>query len=213
MESWETISFKGETPIQFILETIPEAPAIYSFTLNLRMEEKYYQPDSYGSIELWADSVCSELERILNLPHGMQLNSTLGAFESVGIRYGMNFPFSYIKPINFVKLQTENPSFIKFLKAFIGKLSNFSSAMYVGESHDLNKRVKQHLNADSDLTRRLSSEGIDYKDLNLNYILLDDLEISYSELMEEEDITQESTSLMAFFNAGNVSTSENPEKS
>lgn len=138
----------------------------------------------------------------------MKLKSNLGAFESVGINYSSNFSLTYIKPMNFIKLQNENPEFIKCFKAFVGKLNCFSPPLYVGETKDLYTRVKQHLDSESQLSTRLASEGIDFKDLCLKYILLDEL---YTEIMSESEASQEENALLSFFSQQSKENSENSE--
>jgi hypothetical protein len=68
-----------------------------------------------------------------------------------------------------------NPAMMHWMNSFLGSLEDFTPSLYVGETGQLDTRVAQHLNLDTNFGKKVDQEpALSWVDLDFHYCELED---------------------------------------
>lgn len=161
-KKWTHVQLSGPGPIAAKLKRLPTGAAIYSFC-----------PSISFPAGLRGQDLLAHLWDLCEISHGPNLSSALGAYESIQLVHKSEVPFTYLKNSPDILAVLEDQSFVECLSEILSAAQELVPPYYVGETRNLQVRVKQHLDANSDLRARLHTKNIPIESLTLRYYLLD----------------------------------------
>lgn len=196
MFAWEELRFSESTPLKYLIDRLPDKPALYAFCSNLTIEK----------LELvgWDD-----FRHMVDRAHGIKRESQIGFYESVTVLFSNNRSGSYFNEASFNSIKQDKVLSFR-LTSLLKMAENLISPYYLGETTNLQLRVKQHLDASSALSKRLGSVGLTYNDMFLKFVTYESLGIKFD--IKEEQNEDDDLEMLNLFSSQKVSGADSETK-
>lgn len=159
MNNWKSLRLDEGTPLSVLLDRLPPLPGLYCIKLNLLNDS------SPCSLE----SVSEKVNKSFGLPR----KTSIGFYESVQLEHKLNVKPSYATDSVYKKLNAKEGFGTKFEKMML-LAETLSPVLYVGETNDIQRRLKEHLMDSSELISRFHSAGISASDLLINWVVIEE---------------------------------------
>lgn len=159
LNDWKSLRLDEVSPISVMLDRLPSKPGLYCIKLSLLNE--------YSDCSL--DSVRNKVIKSFGLPR----QNSVGFYESVKLEHKLNVQPTYATDSVFNKLKTKSDFDIKFKKMML-LAETLSPVLYVGETNDIQRRLKEHLMDNSELTSRFQAAEISLNDLLINWVVIEE---------------------------------------
>jgi hypothetical protein len=159
------------------LDRLPEkGPAVYGFYLDVRPPKRADNPQFVQALR----DLCA-------LPHGPTRKATLWPYETLTVEHRTAVELSYVAWDASTERLFSRPGFADEVCAVLSAIQEIIPPLYVGESHRLRGRIRDHLSEGSDLLPRLEACGLRIDQLVLRYLLLEGVapDERVEELVEE----------------------------
>lgn len=161
--SWRYLYLSDPGPLETKLERLPEVgPSVYGFYLDVRLR-----------METTPQSVIERIQALCSVPHGPERRSDLWPYESLLVTHKSPLEFTYLSWCEDTAGLFQSQDFMTEISAVLAALQDVLPPLYVGETHRLRDRIREHLTGGSDLLGRLEAVGIKVDDLVVRHIVLE----------------------------------------
>jgi len=166
---------EGKAFVDGDFEGVPQKAGIYIWKRIISI------PDSVrNESKAFTEWITSIIETPIGLLENKYLTDIITLME---LRFGGK-PLSETKQ-NTLRAFSKSPNNRSEAVRFIKSLNAFTPPLYIGETNNLQRRFKDHLAADSDLTRYIQKLGMDWQDLSVKYITITDQQVDDVEIKEK----------------------------
>lgn len=159
LNDWKSLRLDEITPLDVLLDRLPPQPGIYCIKLNLLNDS------SICSLSIVRDKVHKSF--------GLPRKSSIGFYESVKLEHKLNVESSYATDDTYDKLNAKEGFSVKFQKMML-LAESLSPVLYVGETNDIQRRLKEHLLDSSQLIGRFNAAEISTSDLLINWVVIEE---------------------------------------
>jgi hypothetical protein len=159
--TWAHISLSGGGPVGHKLQRLPTGSAIYAFCPTVKLP-----PEKKGL------DLLEHLQRLCETPYGPDIAAWFGPYARASLSHHCKRQYGYLKKESSTLTTLEDEAFLKCLNQALEAAQELVPPYYIGETENLQRRIRDHLATNSDLRVRLSRVGIDIQDLTVRYFLL-----------------------------------------